>query len=473
MPITLASNISAMRVETQLSRTSRALGQTFERLSSGLRINRAADDAAGLSVSSLLGADRRVFAQGVRNLNDGLSFLSVAEGAVGQLSNIVIRQRELAEQAANGIFSGSQRSALNLEAQSLAAEYQRILDTTQFNGQGLLNGDSPFVSVQAGYGTSGNINADILENSVQDVTELQGLGTYTSHVRSLGGIQVLADGAEYLTADFNLDGIDDILAVKASNNGINTITTQVKIFLGEDGTTDFTEDYSATYTSLYSGTLNSADVRAYVSDVGSDGDVDIFIGTQVDATGLVEVTGGQITNQTVQNGSFQMTGFANFSDIPTVGENALVAGAVGDYNNDGILDTTIGGGPSAVISIQNTQSVSIGELVVAEDLSQQTFNLLTQNNALAALDLFEANLAQLNQVTSRIGASQSRVQTAAEVLTTTTENIAAAESQIKDADVALESARLVRLQLLQQASAAILSQANTQPALALTLLGSV
>ena len=118
LPITLGSNIASLGAQRRLANASEKLGSVFERLSSGLRINRASDDAAGLAVSSSLNAYQRIYTQGVRNLNDGVSALSIADGAIGQLSNIVTRQNELAEQAANGIYTTVPRSALDREAQA-------------------------------------------------------------------------------------------------------------------------------------------------------------------------------------------------------------------------------------------------------------------------------------------------------------------------------------------------------------------
>ncbi|MCB0345948.1 MAG: VCBS repeat-containing protein [Bdellovibrionales bacterium] len=475
MPITLASNISSLRVERQLARNSGELGKTFERLSSGLRINRASDDAAGLAVSSLLSTDRRVFSQGVRNLNDGLSILAVAEGAIGQLSNIVIRQRELAEQAANGIFSGAQRVALNREAQSLAAEYQRILDTTEFNGRGLLNGSNPSVSIQAGYGAEGNIDADILENYEEETFLNQGLGTYTNHVESfLSPNGTLEVGPRLIVADMNLDGIDDIVAATIRDQtATNQVVITAAVFLGdEDGNFALSAQQQASLSSPYLGSVVGFGVlQLQLSDIGNDGDLDIRFNFNFTSNPplLGSVVQGHFTNN-IDSGTFSVS-YGGAGQGATVNQSTNTVN--GDFNNDGIQDIATAAGPDVNIRIQDTTQVSQGINIVAEDLSQASFNLLNQTNALSALDQLEDNLTQLSKAISRIGASQSRVGTAANVLSTTTENVALAESQIKDADIAFESAKFVRLQLLQQASAAILSQANAQPQLALTLLGNI
>lgn len=159
MAITIGSNIAALGAQRRLAGSTNSLSKTFERLSSGLRINRASDDAAGLSIASALNADARVLTQGIRNLNDGISLLSIASGGLQELSAITTRQSELAEQAANGLYSTKQRLALDAEARALTAEYNRIVATTDFNNISLLNRDSSvLMQFQAGYGQSGSLS---------------------------------------------------------------------------------------------------------------------------------------------------------------------------------------------------------------------------------------------------------------------------------------------------------------------------
>ena len=118
----------------------RRVGQSIERISSGIRVNRAADDVAGLAISESLRSDIRVLRQGVRNLNDGISLINVVEGALNEQTGAVIRLRELASQGASGTIRTFERQAINLEISSLVAEIDRIAATTEFNGRTLLNG---------------------------------------------------------------------------------------------------------------------------------------------------------------------------------------------------------------------------------------------------------------------------------------------------------------------------------------------
>ena len=138
MPITIGTNIASMRAQRQLGKATEQLSSAYERLSSGQRINHASDDAAGLAVATSLKSDARIFSQGVRNFNDGISLLNVSQSALQALSSIVARQQELAEQAANGTYTSSQRSALNTEASALTSEYNRIVQTEHLVLQQLL-----------------------------------------------------------------------------------------------------------------------------------------------------------------------------------------------------------------------------------------------------------------------------------------------------------------------------------------------
>jgi flagellin-like hook-associated protein FlgL len=211
--VTIGSNILSIRAQRAIGSTTDTLTQSAEKLSSGLRINHSSDDAAGLAVASKLAADSRIFAVGVRNLNDGISLTNVVEGALKELSTITTRQLELAEQAANGILSTAQRASLNNEAQALAAEYTRIARTTSFNGIKLLDGSSSSIQVQAGYGSEGIINVGLTADSA--AYSVSGPVNQT--------VQMI---------DFNKDGLLDLAGVGSTgwfvvrtNNGNGTFRT--------------------------------------------------------------------------------------------------------------------------------------------------------------------------------------------------------------------------------------------------------
>jgi len=152
-PITIGSNVESLNAQRRLDSTSFSLTKVYERLSSGKRINSAGDDAAGLTIGDRLRADQRIASVGIRNVNDGISSLAIADGALEQIGNILGRLGELAEQSSNGVYSPTQRSALDSEFAALSSEIERVATTTVFNEIGLISG-SASISVQVGFNSS-------------------------------------------------------------------------------------------------------------------------------------------------------------------------------------------------------------------------------------------------------------------------------------------------------------------------------
>lgn len=153
MPITIGTNIASLQAQRRLASATDRLGTTFERLSSGQRINKASDDAAGLAIADALRADQRVAAVAIRNANDGISSIAIADGALSEIGNTLSRLAELAEQSANGVFSTTQRAALSNEYIALGSEIERIAVTTEFNGVKLLSSNDQLV-LQVGFNSA-------------------------------------------------------------------------------------------------------------------------------------------------------------------------------------------------------------------------------------------------------------------------------------------------------------------------------
>jgi len=285
MAVTIGSNIASLQAQRRLSIATDALGRTFEKLSSGQRINRASDDAAGLAIADSLRADQRVATVAIRNANDGISTIAIADSALGQVGNVLSRLAELAQQSANGVFSPTQRSALSNEFVALASEIERIATTTEFNGVRLISGGNALT------------------------------------------LQI----------------------------GFNSKSTSQISYVGVQGT--------------------------------------------LAALGLANTGSSSL--------SFSISG----------------------------------------ATIEDGQSASR-----------------------LALDAINGAISSLASQRGVLGATESRLQVAINSLTVARENFAAAESRIRDVDVATEAAELTRLNILQQAGSAILAQANQQPSLALSLL---
>jgi flagellin-like hook-associated protein FlgL len=614
--ITINSNLAALNTQRRLNQSTQSVQQSYTRLSSGLRINKASDDAAGLAIASGLTTDRRVFQQGVRNLNDGISALNIADGAVESLSNIVIRLEELAEQSANGTLGNKQRQAVDKEAQALSKEYTRISSTARFNGQRLLDGSMGDLRLQGGYGETGGLiggfGGAIGTGSVGAASSFTtGVGPYFVNVGDLNG-----DGAlDMVTADYtnakasvmlgNGDGsfrartsftvgLDPQSVALGDLNGDGVLdiviadrtSSQASVLLG-NGDGSFRARASVTtglhVASVTLGDLNgdgvldiaaadTDDDRASVLLGNGDGSfrarASFTTGSQPNSVALGDLNGdsvldivtGDITTDGVSvllgngNGSFRAcasfaTGVDPYGtvlgdlngdgalDIVTAdfnsGQTSVLLGngngsfrarisvttgsgpfwvTLGDLNGDSALDmvTADSGDHEASVMLGNGDGsfrarasfasgiqptgVILGDLngdgvpdIVTSDMGSDRasvflsithdgtapllpFDLSTMAGARQALPVFQRKLDQLSAQRAEIGAFQSRAGIAVNNLQVASENFAAAASQITDADVAEESAQLVKNQILQQAGAAVLAQANQAPALALVLL---
>lgn len=215
MAVSLGSNIASLQAQRRLSVATDKLGKTYEKLSSGQRINRASDDAAGLAIADSLRSQARVANIAVRNANDGISTIAIADAALGEIGNVLSRLAELAEQSANGVYSTTQRSALSNEFVALSSEIERIAVTTEFNGVKLLSGGSALV-LQVGFNSGST--SQISFTGVQGTLQALGLaGSGTSSLSfSLNGSSI-AEGQS--ASRLTLDAVNSAISSLASTRG--------------------------------------------------------------------------------------------------------------------------------------------------------------------------------------------------------------------------------------------------------------
>ncbi|MCB0324567.1 MAG: VCBS repeat-containing protein [Bdellovibrionales bacterium] len=304
--ITLNSNISSLNAQRRLGHSTAQLQESFTRLSSGLRINKARDDASGLAIGEDLKVDARVYYQGVRNLNDGLNLLDIAEGAAGELFNILLRMRELSTQASNGSLGSEQRAALDQENLALVAEYNRIVESTKFNDMQLFGSEAEELRLQGGYGEQGSI----LISLVAGTSMLAGDGTFQAEVSAASGIPGFSSAL--VSGDLNGDGLADVVAHEYG-------TTRHHVYLG-DGSGGFT--LSQTLDGPSDSTASSA-----LGDFNNDGQLDFL--TNSDGAGAFALFlgngDGSFANTSVQASA---TGRAG----PGLETNTA------DFDGDGNLD---------------------------------------------------------------------------------------------------------------------------------------
>ena len=212
MAITIGSNIASLQAQRRLGQATDKLNRTFERLSSGQRINRASDDSAGLAIADSLKADQRIASVAIRNANDGISSVAIADGALAEIGNVLTRLAELSEQSANGVFSTTQRSALQNEFTALGSEIERIATITTFNGVALLSGTAGIV-LQVGFNSAST--AQISYTGVQGTLTSLGLAANnsSSYIYSISG--TTTDNAQSASR----------LALDAVKNAITSLAT--------------------------------------------------------------------------------------------------------------------------------------------------------------------------------------------------------------------------------------------------------
>ncbi|RIL08944.1 MAG: hypothetical protein DCC75_07680 [Proteobacteria bacterium] len=325
--VRINSNIASLQAQRRLAEGSARLGANFERLGSGMRINRASDDAAGLAIASSLNSDARVFTQAVRNVSDGISAINVAEGSLQQQSSLLIRMRELAQQSANGIYTPVQRRSIYAESNALTKEYNRLINSSNFNGLKLLDLSLGSFSIQAGYSSlSITIGGELRRTT--------GTGGFLSET-SITNVGVAREASSKL-ADINGDGVLDLITV-GTEGPLGSRSTQVGIVLGT-GNGTFGAATTVTITAAAAGsTLNELEVI----DINGDGAKDIvFSGTN----SSVSFFGVMLGNG---NGTFQA---ATTRSLGGAGGTSL---GIGDINGDSKLDIVVGDQDSSGIARAN------------------------------------------------------------------------------------------------------------------------
>jgi flagellin len=567
MPQIINTNISSLNAQRNLNRSQSDLFVSLQRLSSGLRINSAKDDAAGLAISDRMTTQIRGLDQARRNANDGISLAQVAEGALQSSTDILQRIRELAIQSMNATNSASDRSALNNEVQQLAQELQRVAATTEFNGQKLLDGSFSGAVFQVG----ANSNQTITATSANFQTNAYGnfrIGALATTTQT--GFGELSKGSNTDTNLTRISGVGDLSPITAGGTlAVNTATgtttidypigasafdvaasiNQAALGIRASATTQFVlgaDDAGAAVAAPIGPTAAAFQQNTTYSfllaiDTTKPGSIPVVPGVAPTA-GFVSVSfvtggvtlGGPIGSADQLNAAAQAfndaagkTGFSakvvrtdngafglhvlnengkdlrinNTSATPVVFEDTRAID--GEPLNVGFTSTplapstdvttwTAGKGywiagqltldsesPFSLTDTNATAARSLsaflsvnGAATVAGSVLQQTkdVDISTVDAASRTLATIDSALTSINNQRARYGALQSRFESTITNLQTTSENLSASRSRIRDADFAQETAQLTRNQILQQAGVAMLAQANALPNQVLSLL---
>lgn len=446
------TNLFSLTAQRNLSASQNALGTSLERLSSGLRINSASDDAAGLAIAERFTAQIRGLNQAIRNANDGISFAQTAEGGLGTATSALQRIRELAVQSANDTNAASDREAINNEVQQLVAEVNRIANSTQFNGQNILDGSASSLVFQVG----ANQNQIISVDGVDARASILGARTAESGAFSQTTLDAFFGGGTDLVVQgisTGAEGLADGSSVSDLINQINSVTSQTGIS-AQQATTVTTGDI-AVVAAAGDVTINGVTVAqtgTLATDLAAINAVSAQTGVSAAANGaalvLSNTDGTDITT----------TGFAT-ADNDTFQAGIVLAGAVSETNTDFL----IAGGPGVDSGTTLAAATQTNNTVTGTDV-------LTRDTATTALLTIDFALSQVNTLRSELGAVQTRFESTISNLQITAENLTAARSRIQDADFAAETAELTRGQILQQAGLSIVAQANALPQSVLSLL---
>lgn len=463
------TNIPSMSAQRSLASTSGQLATALQRLSSGLRINSAKDDAAGLAIAERITTQVRGLNQGIRNLGDGVSLAQTAEGGLESVANNLQRIRELAVQSANFTNTAADRAAIQMEVVQLQEEITRVANQTSFNGQKLLNGSFTNATFQAGANVGETIDisaiCDVRASSIgqyQGFTSTQnvtGSSTATAKTVQVGTGPVVQLGS------FNNDAKSLAAAINGAGVAGLSATANANVQTGTNATGTPT---GATFTF----TLNGVNVSVAGTCVGTTDRANM-----TNALNAVSASTGVTATDMGAGSGIRLTAAdgRNITLTETTASSAAYFGLGGLVNANGLA--------SSVSLSYAAPTGATGNVVFTNTgMATQTFTPATTGTLVSALDLTsvaganaailstDAALNSVNSCRARLGAAMNRFETAISAQRVSAEAQTASRSRIEDADFAQETAALTRAQILQQSGMAILSQANSLPQNVLSLL---
>ena len=478
MAMTINTNIAALNAQRNLGKTQGMLNQSLQRLSSGLRINSAKDDAAGLAITNRMTVQIRGLNQAARNANDGISLAQTAEGAMQEATNNLQRIRELAIQAGSSSNSATDRASLNDEVTQLVAEIDRVATQTTFNGRVLLDGTFGTQAFQVGINSGETISFSISSARASAL----GVGSGSSYSSSIDGAVITAGTAltaggvainGYQVGASVSDGVsttDATGSALAKANAINAIS-------GDTGVTATVNATTLSATALAAGD-NSAAILingVTIDNLTSASDAHLNAGEMVAAINEVSAqTGVTAALDDATTGAYTLTAADGRNiniALTTTGDSGLSAAttyADMDFSSSSSSGITLSGtlATAAIIGADAqtaTVTTSAGAGVSSIDIS-------TAAGASGALSIVDSAIATIDSNRASLGAIQNRFESTISNLQSVSENVSAARSRVMDADFAVETANMTKAQVMQQAGIAMLAQANMLPQAVLSLL---
>ena len=512
MPMTINTNVASLNAQRFLGQSQGMLGTSLSRLSSGLRINSAADDAAGLAISGRMSAQIRGLNQAVRNANDGISLSQTAEGALTETTAMLQRMRELAVQSMNDTNSASDRANLQKEVDQLRLEIDRIANNTQFNGKNLLDGtfnrqrfqvganDGQELSLniasaksrslglssgtflthgaitEAGTATSGSSNT--LKTAIDtsaNFTVIGALGTEAINMTSNWSAYQIADRVNSSATDTGVIA-EAVTYAKLSNMCTGTMTFTIQ---GKGGTaegksvtgTDITDIIASVNehtsdTGIYAYLNGTTEIILYSSEGYTIGVQDLDYGADSGSTYTASFSGLDSDGTAVSGTAVELVDKTASEGT----SSSFVGGTV-------IFDTTLNNGYFTLTTLAGGGELFEADELGTDVLSSATTNTVenldisTRDGARTAIGTVDGALDYIANIRADLGAVQNRFESTIANLQNVSENLSASRSRILDADFATETADMTKSQILIQSGVAMLAQANQLPQQVLSLLG--
>jgi flagellin len=554
MALTVATNTGALMAQAAASSVNKEMEVAMERLSTGKRINGAADDAAGVAIASRLTAEIRGTNQAIRNAMDGQALIDTAEGAHEEVENILQRMRELAVQASNDTNDSDDRSNLNTELTALVAELDRIADTTSWAGQTLLDGtfatngvnihvgsrtatadtithtidsiDSDALNFAADTSTTATVASIVLGSTQVSLTEAAGTFTATLDAAGTaaltttgnavatggaGSLQMTTAGANAENVTVAVDNISVSVAltgaqdqtVTSADGGTNsslatTFATNV-LTVGTAGNqaTDTTVvtvgNVSVTLTSAGNAANQAAEAAAFTTDLNADASFAALYKATDNSDGTISITdadsvvlaaqAAEINTALNADATFSATHSASVStDTVTIAKKAVAGNITFSVDSTAVSVTLAGGETVAQIgaAVESAMDSALGARYTFTDNSDGTVDIVkaatsaialdTRANAILAIDSVDAAITTISAQRAELGSVSNRLDSTVSNLTNISANLQAGRGRIEDADFAAETTSLAKSQILQQASTAMLAQANASKQNVLSLL---
>lgn len=474
------TNISSLNAQRNLNSSQGSLASSLQRLSSGLRINSAKDDAAGLAISNRMTSQISGLNQAARNANDGISLAQTAEGALSSIGEALQRMRTLAVQASNATNTGTDRASLQKEVDQLAQQINTVASQTSFNGVKLLDGTFNSQVFQVGANQGETISINTIRSAKADAL---GVGTNSSYSTTVTGTAVTSGAITAGGITVNGYGIgptvsDGVSSANANASAIakaaafNAVTSQTGVSAVANATT---RTGAAPTAGALDGSTNSVSINGVNIGAVAAGATAIAQGSNVAAAinAVSNQTGVTATFSTTDGAVSLTAADGRNIEVTETGTGDAATGFTATVTTGTI---TLKSTESAGITLGGTDIATAG-LTSAYTAATATFgagvasvNVSTASGAQNAISTIDSALAQINSSRADLGAIQNRFSNVVSNLSTTSENLSAARSRVLDADFAAETANLSRSQILQQAGTAMLAQANALPQNVLSLL---